>query len=280
MTKIVADTTSGLPLDLAAHLGIPMIPQLVIFGEQTFRDDTELTSADFLKKLKASSILPKTAAPPPALYTPIFAEAAKAGETVIVVAPTAKMSGTVRSAETARADFPAADIRIIDTLTIAGCLGSLVLAAQDLAQKGKSADEIEAAIRALIPRARTYFVVDTLEYLQKGGRIGAARALLGELLQVKPILQIKDGQAAPFAQERTKKRATGRLIEITAEQSAGSPNPYLCVMHIDAEDEAETICERLSSRLGVKNIPVYVLPPAIVTHAGPKTLAVGFFVAA
>ena len=136
MTKIIGDTTSGLPLDLAAQLGIPMIPQLVIFGEQTFRDDTELTSADFLKKLKASSILPKTAAPPPALYTPIFAEAAKTGETVIVVAPTAKMSGTVRSAETAKADFPQADIRVIDTMTVAGCLGSLVLAAQDMAQKG------------------------------------------------------------------------------------------------------------------------------------------------
>ena len=280
MTKIVADTTSGLPLDLAARLGIPMIPQLVIFGEQTFRDDTELTTTDFLKKLKASSVLPKTAAPPPALYNPIFEEAAKKGETVIVIAPTGKMSGTVRSAETARADFPQADIRIIDTLAIAGCLGSLVLAAHELAQKGKPADEIEAYIRALIPRSRTYFVVDTLEYLQKGGRIGAAKALLGELLQMKPILQIKDGQAAPYEQTRTKKRATARLIEIACEQVAGSLNPHLCVMHIDAEAEAGAICAELNSRLNIQNIPIYLLPPAIVTHAGPKTLAVGFFVAA
>jgi len=280
MTKIVADTTSGLPLDLAAKLGISMIPQLVIFGEQTFRDDTELTTAGFLQKLKASSILPKTAAPPPALYNPIFEEAAKTGETVIVIAPTCKMSGTVRSAEIARADFPRVDIRVIDTLTIAGCLGSLVLAAQEMAQKGKSADEIEAYVNALISCSRTYFVVDTLEYLQKGGRIGAAKALLGELLQMKPILQIKNGQAAPFEQARTKKRATARLIEITCEQVAGSLNPHLCVMHIDAEDEAKTVCAELSSRLKIENIPVYLLPPAIVTHAGPKTLAVGFFVAA
>lgn len=280
MTKIVGDTTSGLPLDLAAHLGIPMIPQLVIFGEQTFRDDTELTTTGFLQKLKASSILPKTAAPPPALYNPIFEEASKTGETVIVVAPTGKMSGTVRSAETAKADFPKADIRIVDTNTVAGCLGSLVLAAHDMAQKGKSADEIEAYLNALIPRSRTYFVVDTLEYLQKGGRIGAAKALLGELLQMKPILQVKDGQAAPFEQERTKKRATARLIEIACEQVAGSPEPHLCVMHIDAEDEAKAICVQLSSRLNIHNIPIYLLPPAIVTHAGPKALAVGFFVAA
>jgi DegV family protein with EDD domain len=280
MTKIVADTTSGLPLDLAARLGIPMIPQLVMFGEQTFRDDTELTTTDFLQKLKASSTLPKTAAPPPPLYDPIFEEAVKKGESVIVIAPTAKMSGTVRSAETARADFPGADIRIIDTLTIAGCLGSLVLAAQELAQKGKTADEIEAYVRALIPLSRTYFLVDTLEYLQKGGRIGAAKALLGELLQMKPILQIKAGQAAPYEQERTKKRATGRLIEIACEQAAGSLDAHLCVMHSDAEEEARAICVELGSRLNLQNIPIYLLPPAIVTHAGPKTLAVGFFTAA
>jgi DegV family protein with EDD domain len=280
MTKIVGDTTSGLPLERAAWLGIPIIPQLVIFGEQTFRDDTELTSLEFLQKLKTAPVLPKTAAPPPALYNPIFEAAAKRGETVIVIAPTGIMSGTVRSAETAKADFPGADIRVIDTLTIAGCLGSLLLVAQEMVQKGKSADEIEAHIRALIPLSRTYFVVDTLEYLQKGGRIGAAKALLGELLQMKPILQIKDGQAAPYEQERTKKRATARLIEIACEQVAGNPNPHLCVMHIDAEDEAEAVCTELSSRLKIENIPVYLLPPAIVTHAGPKTLAVGFFVAA
>lgn len=279
MTKIVADTTSSLPLELAAQLGISMIPQLVIFGEATYRDDTELTTADFLRKLRASTSLPKTAAPLPAMYYPIFEAAAKTGETVFVIAPTAKMSGTVRSAETAKADFPGADIRILDTLTIAGCLGALALEAQRLAGEGQTADEIEAALRQLMPRARTYFVVDTLEYLQKGGRIGAARALLGEILQVKPILQLKDGQAAPLAQERTKKRATGRLIEMVCEQAAGNPNPRLSVMHSDAEGEAQAICAELGSRLNLPQIPIYSLPPAIVTHAGPKALAVGFFVA-
>lgn len=280
MTKIVGDTTSGLPLDRAAWLGIPIVPQLVMFGEETYRDDTEMDSIQFLEKLKKSSALPKTAAPPPSLYYPIFEAAAKNNEPVIVIAPTGTMSGTVRSAETAKADFPNVDIRIIDTKSIAGSLGSMLLAAQEMVQKCKSADEIEAAIRAMIPLSRTYFVVDTLEYLQKGGRIGAAKALLGELLQMKPILQIKDGQAAPYEQARTKKRATARLIDVVCEQAAGNPNPRVCVMHIDAEDEAEAVCQELSRRLNLKNIPVYLLPPAIITHAGPKALAVGFFVAA
>ncbi|RPH59305.1 MAG: DegV family protein [Chloroflexi bacterium] len=277
MTKIVADTTSGLPLEMAAQLGIPMIPQIVIFGEQSFRDDTELTTAEFLKKLRGSATLPKTAAPPPPLYNPIFEKAAQTGETVIVVAPSGKVSGTVRSAETAMQDFPKADIRVVDTQTIAGCLGTLVLVAQDLALVGKPADEIVRQLNELIPRMRTFFVLDTLEYLQKGGRIGGAKALLGELLQVKPILQIKDGQVAQFEQARTKKKATGRLIELVCEQARGSANPHLCVMHIDAEDEAKAVSAELTSRLGIKNIPLYVLPPAIVVHAGPKVLAVGFF---
>jgi DegV family protein with EDD domain len=277
MTKIIADTTSGLPLDLAKRLGIAMIPQLVVFGEQTFRDDNEITTSEFLQKLKSSSTLPKTAAPLHTMYFPYFSEASQTGETVIVIAPTGKMSGTVRSIETARQSFPNADIRIIDTLTIAGCLAEMILKAQELVQIGKTPDEIESAIRAMIPHSRIFFVVDTLEYLQKGGRIGGARALLGELLQVKPILQIHDGQAAPFEQERTKKRAVARLIDITCEQLAGIKDPRLCVMHVDADQEAQALRDQLSTRLNIPEIPLYILPPAIIVHAGPKALAVGFF---
>ncbi len=277
MTKIVTDTTSGLPLELAAQLGIYMLPQIIMFGEESYRDDTEIDTATFLQKLRASSVLPTTAAPPLPLYHPIFEEAAKTGETVIVVAPSPKMSGVIRSAETARQDFPTADIRIINTQTIAGCLGSLALVAKELAVLGKSADEIVAKLNELIPRGQTYFVLDSLEYLQKGGRIGGARALLGNLLQVKPILQIKDGQVDAFGQERTKKRAVSRLIEIACEKVPGSPAPHLFVMHIDAEDEASALRDELVSRLGIKNIPIYLMPIPVVVHAGPKILAVTFF---
>ena len=124
MTKIIADTTSGLPLELVHKLGIAMIPQQVIFEEHAYRDDTGISTAEFLNKLKNSAELPKTAAPLPVMYTPVFAEAAKNGETCLVIAPSSKISGTCRSAETARMDFPGADIRIIETQTVAGCLGT------------------------------------------------------------------------------------------------------------------------------------------------------------
>ncbi|MEW6028043.1 MAG: DegV family protein [Chloroflexota bacterium] len=278
MVKIVADTTCGLPRDLLARRGIPLVPQVVIFGEDTYHDDTQLDTATFLQKLKASPTLPKTAAPEPPLYYPIFEEAKKKGESVVVVAPTGKASGTVRSAETAAQEFPGLDVRVVDTQTISCNLGTMVLVADDMAKAGKSADEIVAKLNDMIPRGRIYFLVDTLEYLAKGGRIGGAKKLLAELLEIKPILQIKDGQVESFEQQRTKKRALARLVEVAAESCPGGDAAHLCVLQVEAEEEAKSLVEQLKARVSVPEIPVYELPPAIVVHAGPKAMGLGFFV--
>ncbi|GAB4463067.1 MAG: DegV family protein [Anaerolineales bacterium] len=278
MTIIVADTTCGLPKQLLAERGIPCIPQIVIFGDEAYHDDSELDTPAFLQKLKALPTLPKTSAPEPHLYHPIFEEAKKRGESVVVVAPTGKASGTVRSAQTAALEFPGLDVRVVDTLTISCNLGSMVLVADDMAKAGASADEIVARLNDLIPRGRLYFVVDTLEYLAKGGRIGGAKRLLAELLEIKPILQIKNGQVEPFEQQRTKKRALARLVEVTAEGCRGGDEAHLCVIQVEAEKEAESLVEELKSKVSVAHIPIYELPPAIVVHAGPKAMGVGFFV--
>jgi DegV family protein with EDD domain len=278
MTIIVADTTCGLPRELLQSRGIPFVPQVVMFGEDSYHDDGELNTTEFLKRLKSSPTLPKTAAPEPALYFPIFEKAHAAGENVIVVAPSAKISGTVRSAQVAAEDFPGLDIRIIDTLTVSCNLGSLVLMADDMAKAGEPAGEIESAIQKLIPCGRLYFVVDTLEYLAKGGRIGGARALLGELIQVKPVLAIVNGQAEAYEQQRTRKRSLARLVEIVESQCPKSESAHLAVIQVAAEEEAAELAANLKSRMGVSQIPIYQLPPAIVVHGGPGTMGVGFFV--
>jgi DegV family protein with EDD domain len=278
MTVIIADTTCSLPRDLLARRGVPLIPQVVIFGEVAYHDDQELDTAAFLSKLKASPTLPKTAAPEPPLYYPFFKDAQARGESVIVVAPSAKVSGTVRSAETAAQQFPDLDVRVIDTLTVSCNLGSLVLFADDMAKAGSPADEIEARIRALIPRGRIFFLVDTLEYLQKGGRIGGAKKLVAELLQIKPILQIAAGQVEPFEQQRTKTRALARLVEVVQAECPHSAESFLSVMQVEAENEAAEFVETLKTRIPAVEIPIYELPPAIVVHGGPKTMGVGFFI--
>jgi DegV family protein with EDD domain len=278
MVKIVADTTSGIPLEMFKSLNIPVIPQIVVFGEQSYRDDTEIDTATFLSKLKASRYLPKTAAPAPAWYNPIFEEARQKHESVIVIAPSSKVSGTVRAAMVAAQDFPDTDIRVVDSLTVAGNLATLVLMADDWAKSGLSADAIEKRLGDWIARGRIYFLVNTLEYLQKGGRIGGAKALIGTMLQVKPILCVNNGQVEPYEQQRTKKRAVARLMEIVEEQCPISPVAHLCVMQADAKGEGDELAEDFKSRLKLSSVPVYELPPAIVVHGGPGVLAVGFFV--
>jgi DegV family protein with EDD domain len=278
MTLIIADTTCSLPRDLLKARGIPLVPQVVMFGEESFHDDKELDTATFLAKLKASSTLPKTAAPEPTLYYPVFKQAQAQGESVIVVAPSAKVSGTVRSAETAAQEFAEMDIRVVDTLTVSCNLGSLVLLADDMAKAGESADAIVAKLNDMIPRGRIYFLVATLEYLARGGRIGGAKKLLAELLEIKPILTIRAGQVKPFEQQRTHKRALARLEEVVREQCPKSPEARLAVMHAGVVEEARILATSLQSWWGGGEVPIYELPPAIVTHGGPGTMGVGFFV--
>ena len=280
MIKIVTDTTSGLPLELAQAHDIPVLPQIIIFGEETYRDDTEMDTRMFLQKLRASPTLPKTAAPPPALYNPIFERLLAEGyRTIICLHPSSELSGTVRSALTAAQDFPGADIRVVDTRTIAAPLATAVLLAARWAREGVDADTIIARVQDLLARQRVYFVVDTLEYLHRGGRIGGAQALLGGLLQVKPILTLRDGRVEPFEQQRTQRRALARLRELVLGECPRTPESYLAVMHADAEATARELAADFSAQLGIRDVPIYELPPAIVTHAGPGVLAVSYFVA-
>jgi DegV family protein with EDD domain len=277
MTVIVADTTCSLPRDLLVGRGIPFVAQVVMFGDQAYHDDGEVDTAVFLQKLTASANLPKTAAPEPTLYHPIFRAARQKGEAVVVLAPSGKMSGTVRSAQTAAQDFADLDVRIVDTQTISCNLGTLVLEAQEMADAGQDADAIVARIEAMIPHGRLYFVVDTLEYLAKGGRIGGARALVGQLIQVKPILAIRDGQAEAYEQTRTRKRSLARLVEIVESQCPKSAQAHLAVIQVAAGQEAGELAAILKSRMGLAEVPIYELPPAIVVHGGPGAIGIGFF---
>ncbi len=279
MIKIVADTTSGIPPEKARELGIAYIPQIIIFGDEAYRDDTEIDNVTFLQKLRSSPVLPKTAAPQPLLYTPIYQEFGQKGNTIVVICPSAEVSGTVRSATIAAQDFPEADIRILDTRTIGAGLASLVLKAVEWVNQGMGADELVQKIMEMSAREKVYFLVDTLEYLHKGGRIGGAQKLVGGILQVKPILTLKNGRAEAAESQRTKQRAVARLKELVITDYPKDRNGYLSIMHGGVEEEAIALAKDLAAQLNMKpeNIPIYFLPPAILVHAGPGVLGVSFF---
>ncbi len=281
MVKIVADTTSCLPVDLAKKLGIYYVPQEIVIGEETYRDDTQMNAMQFLQRQRTSSVLPKTSAPGPIYYEPVYREIGEKGDTAIVLAPSGQISGTFRGATVGAQDFPGVDIRIVDTQIVAGGLGAVVLEAARCAQAGMSAEEIIAKATELCARHRVYFLVDTLQYLYKGGRIGAASHLLGSLLQMKPILTLKDGQVAPFESQRTHKRAVARLKEIVQSECPAGPQSFLNIMQGDALETARTLAEEFSAMLNipVNTIPIYDLTPAILVHSGPGVIAISYFVA-
>jgi DegV family protein with EDD domain len=277
MVRIIADTTSSIPPEMAAQLGIGFLPQIIIFGNESYRDDNEIDTATFLAKLKSSASLPKTAAPPPALYGPIYQKIADEGDSAIVICPSAEVSGTVRSATVAAQEFPNTDIRIIDSKTIGTGLGSMVMQAVKWAGEGLSTDEVVARVNDMCTREHVYYLVDTLEYLYKGGRIGGAAMLFGSILQVKPILTLKDGRTEPVESQRTKKRALARVKEMVRNECPRDAKAMLTVMYGDAKDEALAFAEDLKHELGITDIPMYLLPSAILVHAGPSTMAVSFF---
>jgi DegV family protein with EDD domain len=280
MVQIVADTISSIPVPMAKELGIPFLPQIVIFGDESFRDDTEMDADLFLKKLRASSQLPKTAAPPPDLYHPIYEKLIAENKPIVVIAPSSDLSGTVRSAEVAALDFPGADIHVVDTRTAAGGLGELVLIADQLAKSGMDAADLVLKIKEMASRSRTYFLVDTLEYLYKGGRIGGAQALFGSIMQVKPILTLVDGRTEPAEKQRTKKRALERVAELVINECPHSNDAHLCIAHAEADEEVDFLKSRFENDMGIKNMHIYGLPPAILTHAGPGTMALSYIRAA
>ena len=277
MIKVIADTTCGLPLEELAALGVDVIPQIIIFDGKPYRDDTEIDTPTFLAKLQEAKELPKTAAPPPALYEPLYEAYAKGGHSIVIPTPSTELSGTFRSAEVAAESHPDADVHIIDTRTIAGGLGVLVKKAKQWADEGKDAETIVADLKALAGREVVYFLVDTLEYLHKGGRIGNASYLIGSVLQMKPILGIEDGKVTAVEKQRTSSKALKRLKELVMEECPPGEESLITVSHCGGQERAEAFAKELAKDLGLEKIPVYEVPPAIVVHGGPGIIEVSFF---
>ena len=277
MIKIVADTTSCLPPAVQEEYQIPLVPQLIHFGETSYTENLDIDTDAFLALLKASDTLPKTSAPPPEVFREIFSKYNSPEHTLICIHPSTDLSGTVRSAETARLNFEDTDIRVIDTRLVASPLGTVVHQAAIWAADGVTADSICQRVDDLSKRCKIYFLVATLDFLARGGRIGGASALLGNALQIKPILTLVDGRVEQHAKERTFKRALAHLKELTLAEYPPDTEGFLSIMHAGTPELALELSSYFTEELGIAPPLISYLPPAIITHAGPGSIAVGFF---
>lgn len=271
---IVTDSTADLTPDEAAALGITVVPLTVFFGDDAFLDGIELDSASFYDKLQKARDLPRTSQPSPAsfqeAYTRLIAEGA---DGIISVHLSSKLSGTYQSACTARDTMPAdvrkVPIEVIDSQSISGGMTLSIGKAADEAKQGLSLEEIKNHLIERLSRTRILAVLDTLEYVKRGGRIGAARALLGNMLSVKPILTLKAGEVVPVEQPRTRNKAYARIAQLASELL---PFEELVI----AESNAE-VGEQLAAALKTvypEPIRRYNLGAVLGTHTGPGTVAV------
>ena len=277
MTKIITDTTSCLQQSVQTDFNIPVVPQMIHFGEESFTEGLDIDNLSFLEKLRSSDKLPKTSAPPPNLFSSLFNSHQGKDEPILCIHPSSDLSGTIRSAETAKLDFPDLDIKIIDTRLVASPLGIVVHQAATWNQEGIKVEEIHQRVINLSSRGQIYFLVSTLDYLARGGRIGGASALLGNALQIKPILTLNDGKVKPHSKERTFKKALGQLKSYVLDEYPTTQDGLMSIMHAGNQALAEELASFFMERLGIPQPLISFLPPAIITHAGPGSIAVGFF---
>lgn len=273
--KIVTDSTADLPLSLVKELEITVIPLKVLFGEMVYREGVDLTPKEFYEKLRESEKLPTTSQPSPAEFKEVFDSLTADGSSLISIHISSNMSGTYQAALIAKNALPDRDITVIDSKLVSMALGLVVIEAARAAKAGKSKSEIIDIVDKVMNKVITYFVVDTLEYLQKGGRIGKAQALLGTVLNIKPILTLHDGFVASLEKVRGKGKALERILELARKFSDEHEDREIrcALVHADVLDETIAFHKRLISELKCSEHIISDIGAVVGTHAGPGTIA-------
>jgi DegV family protein with EDD domain len=274
---IVTDSTASLPAELVAERGILVVPLQVVIGATVYDEGADGATPDLVAAALQEWKPVSTSRPGPATLLDVYESAAREGATQIVsVHISGDMSGTFESAQLAARDA-SVPVLTVDTRQVGVATGYAALAAADVVAAGGSAEEAAEAARARAEASSSLFYVDTLEYLRRGGRIGAAAALLGGALSVKPLLKIEDGKVASLERVRTSVRALGRLEEL-AVQAAGETPVDVCVAHLANPERAGHLAERLAQRLeanlGGCGVSCGELGAVLGAHVGPGMIAV------
>jgi len=273
---LVTDSTADIPLELRESLGISMVPLKVNFRDETYLDNITLHPRQFYEKLTSFGELATTSQPSPADFYEVYKKLTDEGHAVISLQLSAALSGTYQSATIAKSMLDDdADVTVIDSRSASYGYGLMVVAAAQMAKAGASKDDIIAEVHRLRRELRLYFLVDTLEYLQKGGRIGKASAVLGSLLNIKPILSIdNEGTVFSFDKVRGQKRAMARIAEVLAADFEDRPIELTIAVTPGFEAGVPEMSELLKQQLKVHKYQVTEIGPVVGTHAGPGTIGV------
>ncbi len=271
---IVTASTADLPPGLAAARSVTVVPLTLNFEGRSLLDGVDITPSEFYRKLPQALTHPTTSQPSPGAFAEKYAALLQDHDAIVSIHISEKLSGTVASARQAADMTDPKRVHVVDSELVSMSLGLVTLVASTLAAEGKDAPTIEAKVVSLAPNVHTFFSVATLEFLRRGGRIGRASALLGSVLQVKPVLCIRDGLVTPLERVRTFERALNRVIGLTREVDRGE-GVCLIVGHADAEADAERVGRELEPI--ADTLMIQPLGPVVGAHAGPGVVGVGCY---
>lgn len=276
--KIVTDSTGDLPKEIADDLGITVVPLKVILGEEEYFDGVDLTSAQFYSKLKTSAHHPTTSQPSPDQFATVYKNLLKEGaDGIVSIHISSELSGTVQSAKIAKDMLSNQPIEVIDTKVTSMALGLIAIEAAHAANTGATLEQVVDIVRNAMNKIKVYFVVDTLEYLKKGGRIGKASAFLGTLLNIKPFLTLENGLVAPVEKIRGKNKALQKLIDKMRDELGKNRKIRASVFHANDIQIATKLAEDIRSQFDTKEIIIADLGAVIGTYVGPGTFGVTYF---
>jgi DegV family protein with EDD domain len=264
---VVTDSTAALPAEWRQRYGIEVVPLKVLFGQETFRDGVDMTDEQFFSRLEASTKLPTTSAPSPGEFAQVYGALAKEYESCISIHIGAQLSATAEAARVGAEAVEGFRVEVIDSETVTMPMAFLCR----VAAESPTFDEAVANVKARVPKCRVLALLDTLRYLEMGGRLSRAQAVIGTMLDLKPILLVKDREIKPVDRVRTKTRALSRMVEYFL---AEGPVEHVGVMHAQSGAEAEGVARSLRERLGGTEIAMGQIGPVLGTHVGPKAVGI------
>lgn len=271
MVRVVTDSTADIPVDMISALGITVIPSYVIFGTQSYRDDVELSKQQFYEKLLTTRVIPTTAAPPPAIYEETYRRLAQETDEIVSIHLASRYSGLYNSAAVAAREFSEARIAVIDSEQVSMGYGWMVVAAAESAKRGVSMEQIVHLVEGMKPRSRVLAVLNTLEFLHRGGRVDWMRATLGSLLRIKPLVEVGQGEIRLLERSRTLQRGLERLLERV--QALG-PLERAIVLHADAPDLAKRLASQVQASFPGWDPLIQHAGVTIASHAGPGAVGI------
>ena len=275
---VVTDSTTYMPSELVKKHNLSIAPQVLIWGDQTYKDGVEIQSEEFFTRLKTAKVMPTTSQVAVVSFQEIFQDLVNKDFEVLAVLVSSKLSGTIQSANQARDLMGTAreKVHIVDSQSVAMALGFQALAVARMLEGGASLQEAISFAEKSHEYTGVFFAVDTLEFLHRGGRIGGAQRFLGTMLNMKPILAIQEGRVEGIERIRTKSKAHDRVLELTMEKVGGRSPVHLATLHANAAEDARALLTRAEDALKPVESIFTEVSPTVGTHAGPGTVGLAF----